>query len=163
MGESSFNDLWVLDCTVPGNESWQRMDYSKDGDLPPEPRSYHQMIAMSYEHCLYIFGGCGADGRYGLQIYIDLNIATCTWTTLSPVSSLARRGGSTMLAFEQQRKIAIIAGFVGHETNDGQVFNIHTNTWDTDHVITFPNMQPRSVCSFVSGVTRSRRRRRRTF
>lgn len=148
MGDSSFHDLWILNCTVPGQESWVNVAYT---GTPPEPRSYHQMVAS--DNCLYVFGGCGADGR--LADLHRFNISDSSWTTLSSASqspsSLAGRGGASVLVLGR-RKIAIIAGFVGHETNDGQVMDVQSCTWENDHATTFPDMRPRSVCSFASGL-----------
>ena len=152
MGESSFNDLWVLDCSTPGNEYWQQIQCQ---GTPPEPRSYHQMVAAN--DSLFVFGGCGADGR--LADLHRFNTADATWTTLSSStykpSCLAGRGGANLVLLGNS-KIAIIAGFVGEESRDGQIFDIHSNQWDTSHAITFQDMRARSVCSFASGIVVTR-------
>jgi hypothetical protein len=148
MGESSLDDLWVLDCTIPGKEAWMRVACK---GTAPEPRSYHQMVATA--DCLFVFGGCGANGR--LADLHRFNIAKATWTTLSSPtvepSCLAGRGGAALLLLDGN-KLAAVTGFVGHETHDGQVFDINSCTWESNQVITFHEMQPRSVSSFVSGL-----------
>jgi hypothetical protein len=131
-------------------ETWNEIQYTNGA--PPEPRSYHQMVAAP-DNCLYVFGGCGADGR--LSDFHRFNILDSSWFTLSSAtylpSCLAGRGGANLLLLGQ-RKVLIIAGFVGNESADGRVFDIQSCTWDTHHAITFPDMQPRSVCSFASGL-----------
>ena len=55
MGEGSTNDLYRLNLS---SQTWSQVATK---GTPPEPRSFHAMVAVKGK--LYVFGGCGTSGR----------------------------------------------------------------------------------------------------
>ena len=149
MKEQAMNDLWsfkdgVWTEIIPSSTSSSSNDSAPPADVPC-PRSFHRMICLDNQ--LYVFGGCGAAGRLADLHKFDL--ATYTWEAL-PVSSLRGRGGPNLMALRDGQALAVIAGFAGEETKDGQVYEIKNKTWSEGLMETeLQDMRPRSVC--VSG------------
>lgn len=146
MDEKAMNDLWKLDASGnAGSETWSLVEPSETSGAPPEPRSFHRMVCVN--DSLYVFGGCGANGRLADLHRFDLT--TNAWHNLG-ASSLRGRGGANLLTLGESKMLAVVAGFAGEETADGQSFNIATNKWN-DVMLTdsLKGMRPRSVC--VSG------------
>lgn len=147
MDEKAMNDLWKLDASgEEGSETWTLVEpEGASSDPPPEPRSFHRMVCVG--DSLYVFGGCGANGRMADLHRFDL--VKNTWQNLG-VSSLRGRGGASLLTLASDAMLAVVAGFAGEETADGQSFNISSSKWN-DEMLTesLQGMRPRSVC--VSG------------
>ena len=143
MEERPMNDLWKLDCSgAPGSETWsQVICSSNEGDAPPEPRSFHRMICVNDK--LYVFGGCGANGRLADLHEFCLNKKK--WKTLQ-MSALKGRGGPNLTTFDGGAKLGVVAGFSGAETADGQFFDVSSGKWDPVLLALQKNMRPRSVC-----------------
>ena len=57
MGEGSLNDLHRFDTAT---KAWA--EEGVNTEERPEPRSFHAMASDGERH-LYVFGGCGKDGR----------------------------------------------------------------------------------------------------
>jgi len=152
IGEKGLNDLWVLDLSgEPGSESWtliQQNDINDGdgGDLPPEPRSFHKMIAVGND--LYVFGGCGANGR--LADLHKFDTVKNTWHNLGSSNILKGRGGANLIHLTESNRIAVIAGFAGVETNDGHAYNLSTNKWEDNAIENLTSMRERSVCVSAS-------------
>lgn len=74
------------------------------------------MVAVGTD--LFVFGGCGdASGR--LADLHKFDTKTRTWTALGTSNVLRGRGGANMITLKDGA-LAVVAGFVGEETNDGQ-------------------------------------------
>ena len=147
LGESALNDLWELDCSQPGNETWKQVAATTSGgDEPPEKRSFHKMATDGVDN-IYVFGGCGASGR--LADLHKMNLTTKEWTNLGASHLLAGRGGANFLTLSDGGKLAVVAGFKGEETKDGHIFDLQSGKWDEKTMEGLDNLRPRSVC--VSG------------
>ena len=144
MDEQPLNDLWVLDSS-PGKESWSEVQLGAGGDAPPEPRSFHRMIAVGSD--LYVFGGCGASGR--LADLHKFDTIRRTWHNLG-TSSLQGRGGPNLLHLSDSNRLAVIAGFAGQETNDGHAYDLGKGTWETSLLGGLADLRPRSVAVAIS-------------
>ena len=150
MDERPLNDMWRLDCSgPPGSETWAPVPIANP-DETPEPRSFHRLQAI--DSTLYIFGGCGANGRMAdLHSFDTTTNAFHNWGT-SPL--LRGRGGPNLFPLAQGQKLAVVAGFAGEETADGHIFNVSTGQWDAtlltadDHF--HGGLRPRSVCAAAS-------------
>ena len=142
MEEEPLNDLWALDCREPGKESWSKVEPTPGSD-PPEPRSFHQMIAVHKD--LYVFGGCGTTGR--LADLHCFNTTTGTWRNLGKSELLRGRGGANLLCFGD--RLSVIAGFAGEETNDGHAYNMRKGSWEAE--LLQLDLRPRSVCCYLNG------------
>jgi len=147
MQEEALNDLWRLDTF---SLEWTKVEASPDGSPPPEARSFHRMVAIG--RSLYVFGGCGEKHARLADLH-RFDIDTATWHDLG--SSLLRgRGGANLLVLANGKQLAIVAGFAGEETADGQVFDIATNEWRPTLLGELGGLRPRSVCA--SGCFQSR-------
>ena len=146
MEEKPMNDLWELDASgEPETETWTLVEPSEQSGPPPQPRSFHRMVCIGKS--LYVFGGCGANGRMADLYRFDLDDKT--WHNMG-ASLLRGRGGANLITLSSERMLAVVAGFCGEESNDGQRFNLVANSWD-ENLLTdaLQGMRPRSVC--VSG------------
>lgn len=90
----------------------------------PPHRSYHSMT--SDEGRVYVFGGCGMDGRRNdLWAY---DVARREWTDLpSPGKACLPRGGPGLVA--AGGKVWVVYGFSGEELDDVHSFDLGSNTW----------------------------------
>jgi hypothetical protein len=143
MGEKAMNDLWKLDCSGgPGNETWSQVN-SNGGGEPPGARSFHKMVCVGDN--LYVFGGCGANGRLADMYIFDLT--TQTWNNCGASQHLRGRGGANLIPFDSGRYLGVVAGFAGEETNDGHLFHIEQGKWCVDSLTAdLVELRPRSVC-----------------
>jgi len=145
MQEQAMNDLWKLDCSFEsGEEIWSEVspNYADDCDPAPEPRSFHKMVCIGDD--LYVFGGCGSNGR--MADMHKFNLITRTWHNLGNSSLIKGRGGATILKLNNEKEIGIVAGFDGDESNDGHKFNVSKNDWcDYSMVPILQSLRPRSV------------------
>ncbi|GKY93250.1 hypothetical protein MPSEU_000292700 [Mayamaea pseudoterrestris] len=144
MGEQALNDLWCYD----GNDgAWTQVIAKESSQSTPCARSFHRMVCI--DDALFVFGGCGQAGR--LNDLHKFDLLTLTWECL-PESSLKGRGGPNLVPLSGGRKLGVIAGFAGEETNDGQVYDIENRSWTSKDGLMateLKDMRPRSVC--VSG------------
>ena len=69
MDESPLNDLHYFDVK---KETWTQVKVQGE---TPSPRSFHQMVSVSSS--LFVFGGCGNDGR--LSDLHEFDTVTKTW------------------------------------------------------------------------------------
>jgi len=141
--ETALNDLWSFDIQT---ECWSLVSSSNP---PPEARSFHKMICV--DNKLYLFGGCGAKSGRLADLHV-FDISSKKWEDLG--SSLLRgRGGANFEHFPNNHKLAVIAGFAGEETCDGQLFDLAKNKWQEEKLVNLESqLRPRSVC--VSNVFR---------
>lgn len=137
MGEGNLDDTWLFDA---GSGAWTQLDLRGEA---PSPRSFHCATAAGDK--VYIFGGCGADGR--LADLYELDLASRRWTAMPPSPDLPGRGGATFEASADGRSLWVCAGFAGEETNDLLRFDISTRQWERA-----PSgwLRPRSVSASFS-------------
>ncbi|KAL3907111.1 MAG: hypothetical protein SGILL_009005 [Bacillariaceae sp.] len=141
MKEQAMNDLWKLDCSTPGSETWSELSFKGN---PPEERSFHKMVCLG--DSLYVFGGCGAvSGRLADMHRFD--IPTETWHSLGPSQHLRGRGGANLVIIDSGNYLGVVAGFAGEETNDGHLFDVKAGKWCEDSLnASLEGLRPRSVC-----------------
>lgn len=120
MGEGALDDLWSW---CPTTSAWERLEAT--AGAPPCPRSFH--AATSCGDKLYIFGGCGADGRLA-----DLH-EFCTskrrWKALPQPPDLAGRGGALLEAAPDGSALWVGCGFTGAESNELLRFDLASGSW----------------------------------
>lgn len=141
MEEKAMNDLWKLDASgEPGTEKWTQI--FPQTDIIPEARSFHRMLCIG--DSLFVFGGCGqVSGRLNDLYRFDLN--AMTWHLLGN-AALRGRGGPNLLSLGSGNNLAVVAGFAGEETCDGQAFDISKSMWNKEMLSTgLQGMRPRSV------------------
>ena len=147
MQENAMNDLWVWNSHT---HLWTNLTPSSgdhNNNVLPEARSFHRMVALDQK--LYVFGGCGQEsGRLADLHAFDLQQQT--WSALDASSRLAGRGGPNLVPLQSGTSLAVVNGFVGHETNDGHVFDVTNQAWANDHLSGLDEMRPRSVCVAAS-------------
>jgi len=152
MGEAAMNDLWKLDFsedeTTTLTLTWQLVKPDlENGDEPPEVRSFHKMLCIGSS--LYVFGGCGVNGR--LADIHRFDIEKDTWHTLPPSSLLKGRGGANFIPFASSKMLGVVGGFAGQESNDGHLFDIVKEKWQENDINKeLTGLRPRSVCISAS-------------
>jgi N-acetylneuraminic acid mutarotase len=83
-------------------------------------------MAAAEEHgLLFVFSGCGSEGR--LNDLWQFNLSTKEWIQLPSNDAIRGRGGSSL--FYAKDRLFVIAGFAGEETNDCYSFNLKSRTW----------------------------------
>ena len=143
MDEKPLNDMWILDASgEPGTEEWSEVQYddSTSSSPPPEARSFHKMVAVGAD--LYVFGGCGQNGRMADLHKFDTK--TRTWAALGTSTALRGRGGANLINLKGGA-LAVVAGFAGEETNDGHMI-ASDGKWAEVGMGGLSSMRPRSVC-----------------
>ncbi|KAL7555902.1 hypothetical protein ACA910_015258 [Epithemia clementina (nom. ined.)] len=144
MQENAMNDLWSWE---PSTEQWSLIAPATEESVIPEARSFHRMVCLHDN--LYIFGGCGqSSGR--LADLHSFHIPTQTWTNLSYSSLLAGRGGANLIPINAGQALAVVAGFIGQESNDGHVFDMTSQKWEPEKLEGLDDLRPRSVCVSAS-------------
>jgi hypothetical protein len=116
MGEAAMNDLWRYDCEA---FTWEEVKPAEGSASPPEARSFHAMAACG--SVLYVFGGCGVDGR--LADLHSFNTTTAVWTKCPDNAAIRGRGGAGLVADAAADRVYVIAGFAGEPTRDIHCFN----------------------------------------
>jgi len=141
MQENALNDLWAWDSAT---HTWTEIQIDSDSASSlPEARSFHSMICV--EDKLYVFGGCGQTSGRMADLH-SFDLTTKTWTSLGASPLLKGRGGPILLPLSSSTKLAVVAGFCGHETKDGHVFDLTTNTWEPNLLLSeLELLRPRSV------------------
>ena len=137
MGEGNLNDLWAFE---PSESVWTQVETE---GVPPSPRSFHRATAIGDK--LYVFGGCGADGR--LADLHELDLDTRRWSALPTPPGLAGRGGATFEASPDGRALWVCGGFTGEESNDLLRYELASRTWQR---VPSDWLRPRSVCASLS-------------
>ena len=136
-GSRPLNDLWQFE---PASSKWTQLE--PVGGEPPCPRSFH--CAAAIDDTLYIFGGCGEDGR--LADLHAFSLSERIWTELEPADLLGR-GGATFEA-AGNNSLWVAAGFVGHETRDLMRYDLQSAAWNRVNDTSW--LRPRSVAASMS-------------
>jgi len=132
------NDCWSFD---PKSVEWTKLEPARG--TPPCARSYHRAAAVG--DTLFIFGGCGADGRLADLHAFDTK--TCSWSEVPPPPELRGRGGATFEASADGSRLWVCAGFAGEETNDLMCFDLAERAWTR---VEAPWLRKRSVAASMS-------------
>lgn len=144
MGDGILNDTWLFD---PGTQAWEEL---KDvAGTPPCARSYHRATAVGNK--VFVFGGCGAEGRLADLHVLDLQARR--WSALPSAPDIPGRGGPVFEASPDGHSLWMVGGFIGGQTNDVMRFDLLTESWTRA-----PSdwLQPRSMCaSFALGLGHS--------
>ncbi|KAJ0801474.1 putative galactose oxidase/kelch, beta-propeller, kelch-type beta propeller [Helianthus annuus] len=135
---AELNELYSFDtCT----NKWTLLS---TGDTGPAHRSYHS-VATDDRH-MYVFGGCGVDGR--LNDLWAFNVVDKTWAKFPlPGDNLKGRGGPGLAAVGG--KIWVVYGFAGMEVDDVHFFNPTTENWVQVETLG-EKPTPRSVFSSIA-------------
>ncbi|KAJ1395815.1 Kelch-type beta propeller [Sesbania bispinosa] len=112
------NELYSFDTKT---SNWALIS---SGDIGPPNRSYHSMTAD--DRHVYVFGGCGVDGR--LNDLWAFDVIDNKWLEFpSPGENLKGRGGPGLAV--AQGKIWVVYGFAGQEMDDVHCFDLANKTW----------------------------------
>eukprot|EP00948_MAST-09A_sp_MAST-9A-sp1_P000119 g119.t1 len=114
MGEKPLNDLWALDLT---EKTWKEIKAPSG----PSPRSFHRMEVNPKTNSLFVFGGCGADGR--LADLHEFLIDKDTWRTWETCPCDGRGGPGF---FVVNNVAYVVSGFAGKPTNDAYMLDVKT-------------------------------------
>jgi len=138
------SDLWsfnTIECT------WTEV---KTAGEPPEPRSFHKALSIGTK--MFVFGGCGKEGRLSDIHSIDLDLSAETepeWKALSvaPPEGLPGRGGASFLASSDGSSLFVVGGFIGSESNAVFRFDLANGVWHEVHPEGNQDIKPFSVSS----------------
>jgi hypothetical protein len=138
MKDDSLDELYSFDIDL--NE-WTQYKKVSDAEEWPEKRSYHSMVSSADQ--LFVFGGCGEEGRLNNLWQYD----TCNklWSQLPTPNSkqLVARGGCALVFLNNA--LWVFGGFCGQELGDIASFDLVTQTWT---YLTDAKISPRSVFAF---------------
>ena len=134
MGDQDMDDLWALNVS---NNSWNQIEYNGEA---PTPRSFHKMTSIG--DSLYVFGGCGEEGRMNDLYHLDTK--TLKWTKLPSSEDIIGRGGAVFQPSPNEKSLFVIAGFTGEESSDVHSFDISSKVW-TQHEPFPESISKRSV------------------
>ena len=140
MKDDTLDDLHAFDVQLG---EWTQYKKTSDVEEWPEKRSFHSMASSADQ--LFVFGGCGEEGRYN-----DLWQFDCSnkhWKQLSSPDSqqVEPRGGCALVYLNNA--LWVFGGFCGRELADIASFDLVTQTWS---YLTNASISPRSVFAFGS-------------
>jgi len=128
-----FSDVWALDLSTPGAESWTQL--SPAGTLPAA-RSYHSAIYDAPNARMIVFGGSDADYERLNDVWaLDLSAPGAeSWTQLSPSGTPpAARSEHGAIYDTSNGRMIVLGGFdAGREINDVWALDLNTpgaETW----------------------------------
>ncbi|XP_011623227.1 nitrile-specifier protein 5 [Amborella trichopoda] len=131
------NEFYSFDTVT--NE-WQQLSSGEEG---PPARSYH--ATASDDQHVYIFGGCGVDGR--LSDLWAYEVDSDKWVKFKQPSHVLKGRGGPGLAVSMG-KVWVIYGFSGEELDDVHFYDLEAQEWG--HVETKGEKpSPRSVFATV--------------
>eukprot|EP00418_Pyrodinium_bahamense_P063799 CAMPEP_0179101652 /NCGR_PEP_ID=MMETSP0796-20121207/47009_1 /TAXON_ID=73915 /ORGANISM="Pyrodinium bahamense, Strain pbaha01" /LENGTH=343 /DNA_ID=CAMNT_0020799507 /DNA_START=78 /DNA_END=1109 /DNA_ORIENTATION=+ len=100
----------------------------------PEPRSFHAMCAAGgpEDGHVFLFGGCGASGR--LNDLWRYSVQERAWHCLHPGGSSdiapVPRGGASLVASNDGKRLILLFGFSGEQRGDIAIFDIGRLRWE---------------------------------
>eukprot|EP00039_Didymoeca_costata_P020835 m.342575 g.342575 ORF g.342575 m.342575 type:complete len:338 (-) comp21580_c0_seq1:78-1091(-) len=151
MEEAPLNDMYCFNIT---EKKWVAVEYK--GGEPPCPRSFHKMIAVG--STLFVFGGCGAEGR--LSDMYSFDTTTNEWkcilengASLSDNVTISGRGGPGFVGDAEGNFVSVVGGFSGKEMNDIFRYSLENKTWEQVYTNGNSDITPFSVS--CSGVLKS--------
>jgi N-acetylneuraminic acid mutarotase len=132
--ESSLNDFWEWSIK---ERSWKQLKTTVNSS--PSKRSFHRMTTA--EGKLYMFGGCGEDGRLADLWEFDGK----QWRELAS-APMDGRGGATFFALGKY--LLVVGGFSGRERSDVWAYSIAANSWKQVHHDQDQAFRARSVTAY---------------
>lgn len=136
MSEGAKSDLFSFDTE---KNLW--INVAPNG-TPPSVRSFHAMTSAGKK--VYVFGGCGEQGR--MNDLHSFDIETDTWEQLPSCDDIKPRGGSNIAVIDNT--LYVVFGFAGEEQNDIHELDLTTLTWSKVNLAN--PIPPRSVFGLVS-------------
>lgn len=115
-------------------------------------RSYHAIAADESGKRVFIFGGCGKEGRLNDLWVFD--IPSGEWSKLPsppPGSNLVPRGGPGLVVLNNS--VWVIFGFCGHELTDIHRFDFQQKTWEE---VTYGGEKPPGRSVFGTATIRNK-------
>jgi hypothetical protein len=128
MGEGAFDDLHQFDTS---SNLWSLVTDAKG--TPPQKRSFHASAVAGSS--VYIFGGCGAEGR--LADLHQFDTKANHWHRLPEHDTIKGRGGSCLLASADERNLFVLGGFCGHELADMYCYDLAGGKWREETSLPF--------------------------
>ncbi|MBN1660560.1 MAG: hypothetical protein JXA93_19340, partial [Anaerolineae bacterium] len=121
-GHQFFNDVWALDVTTFGSESWTKLNPS--GPWPP-PRAWHTAVYDHYNQRMIVYGGHSYHYNFDDAWILDLTPGAESWSQLQPGGEAigARRFHSAV--YDEARQQMVVFG----GNRGGQLLN---DTWALD-------------------------------
>lgn len=138
--EKLLNDFYMFDTKTC---KWTEVEFKGSA---PSPRSFHQMVAD--DGCLYVFGGCPAEGR--LADLYRFELSSATWSQLE-TSSMDGRGGASVAMMQDKSALCVLGGFAGREMKDIHMFDLQTLKWSVS------SKELKKACSVAVCVTAGNR------
>jgi hypothetical protein len=124
VGEGNLNDLWSFD---PSTNQW--IELLQDGVVPC-PRSFHRAAAVGENsEKLYVFGGCGAEGRLSVSDLHECDMVKHMWSKLPSPPGVTGRGGATLEPSMDGMSLWLLGDFDGDEANDLLRFDLQAHEW----------------------------------
>ena len=136
--ETEASTLLSIDVGSTSATPWCTLDATPNG---PEPRSFHSMASLG--STIFVFGGCGADGRLNDLWCLDTEPATGSslqWQCLHAGSGAERkggvppaRGGSSLVALpatdeDPTPRLLLVCGFNGEQLGDLWEFSLPSSS-----------------------------------
>ena len=84
----------------------------------------------SIGHKLYVFGGCGLEGRLNDLWEFDTESSVREWRALPVNDTIKPRGGPCLVPSPGGERLYVIGGFCGEELADVHCFNVAAGKWN---------------------------------
>ena len=125
----NFDDVWALDLSIPGSETWTQLT---PGGVPIGARRYHSAVYDAANERMVVFGGSGRGGLRNDVWALDLSTPGAeTWSQLSVTGSVpAARWQHTAIYDSVNGLMVVFGGSDGSALrNDIWALNLATLHW----------------------------------
>eukprot|EP00386_Alphamonas_edax_P007310 GDKI01024293.1.p1 GENE.GDKI01024293.1~~GDKI01024293.1.p1 ORF type:complete len:374 (-),score=113.52 GDKI01024293.1:105-1145(-) len=117
----ALNDMYAFDTHT---RTWTTVHtHDATSTHIPPPRSYHAVSVLKTN--IYLFGGCGQEGR--LNDLWRFDTQTRTWSQLATGECIKGRGGPGFTAMGIH--LYVLGGFSGEERGDVHIYDTLKDTW----------------------------------
>jgi len=125
----NFNDVWALDLSTPGSETWTQLT---PGGTAMPARRYHSAVYDSTHQRMVVFGGGGRGGLHNDVWALDLSTpGSETWSQLSVTGSVPSARWQHAAVYDFIDELMVVFGGSDGSTlrNDTWALNMATLHW----------------------------------
>ena len=124
----NFNDVWALDLSTPGTETWSNL---LPTGLPIGDRRYHSAVYDATNQRMVVFGGSGRGGLRNDVWTLDLTPGVEAWSQLAVTGSVPPARWQHTAIYDSQNGLMVVFGGTDGSTlrNDAWALNLTTQHW----------------------------------
>lgn len=124
----NFDDVWALDLTTPGSESWTQL---QPAGTPIGPRRYHSAVYDADRQQMLVFGGSRGAGLRNDIWALDLTSGAEAWSALAVAGTVPTARGQHTAIYDDNNGLMVVfgGGSAGGLLDDTWFFDPETLQW----------------------------------